>query len=159
MTWRRNSAMPANGPRLFTLSALALATTSSLGSSMLFVATVTYLPDIGLAIWVITRPCADSRMREPSCRADRTRTCNLRFWRPLLYQLSHRPSARIAPPVQNRTGFSCSLLWIVWPKMGTEKLGRFQLPRTSLGHSSRAVKLSRPGHSPRYNAQPLRYVA
>src|SRR5690554_294849 len=24
-------------------------------------------------------------------RADRTRTCNLRFWRPLLYQLSHRP--------------------------------------------------------------------
>src|SRR5690554_682672 len=84
--------MPANGPRLLTLSALALATTSSLGSSMLFVATVTYLPDIGRAIWVITRPCADSRMREPSCRADRTRTCNLRFWRPLLYQLSHRPS-------------------------------------------------------------------
>src|SRR5690606_5638757 len=29
--------------------------------------------------------------REPICRADRTRTCNLRFWRPLLYQLSHRP--------------------------------------------------------------------
>src|SRR5690606_36060516 len=63
---------------------------------MLFVATVTYLPDCGRAIWVITRPCADSRMREPSCRADRTRTCNLRFWRPLLYQLSHRPSAQSA---------------------------------------------------------------
>src|SRR5690554_297051 len=119
MTWRRNSAMPANGPRLFTLSALALATTSSLGSSMLFVATVTYLPDIGQAIWVITRPCADSRMREPSCRADRTRTCNLRFWRPLLYQLSHRPSA------QNRTGFSRSLLWMVCQKWAQKSLADF----------------------------------
>src|ERR671911_154825 len=27
----------------------------------------------------------------PPGRADRTRTCNLRFWRPLLYQLSYSP--------------------------------------------------------------------
>ena len=25
------------------------------------------------------------------CRGDRTRTCNLRFWRPLRYQLRHAP--------------------------------------------------------------------
>ena len=34
--------------------------------------------------------------RASMCRADRARTCNLRFWRPLLYQLSHRPMDAVA---------------------------------------------------------------
>jgi hypothetical protein len=33
------------------------------------------------------------RFRFTTGRADRTRTCNLRFWRPLLYQLSYSPRA------------------------------------------------------------------
>src|SRR5690606_6002350 len=41
-----------------------------------------------------------STFRESACaltrRADRNRTCNLRFWRPLLCQLSYRPRDRMA---------------------------------------------------------------
>jgi hypothetical protein len=32
-------------------------------------------------------------------RADRTRTCNLRFWRPLRYQLRHYPMEETTLPV------------------------------------------------------------
>src|SRR5690348_15887649 len=54
-------------------------------------------------------------------RADRTRTCNRRFWRPLLYQLSYRPMhcpadrgldritwSRGALYANGRTGSTCS---------------------------------------------------
>src|SRR5690554_5351427 len=93
ITWRRNSARRPNGPRRVARSALALATTSSLGSSVTFLATADYLPDMDrTAIGPSAGACQRTHVHWSRCRADRTRTCNLRFWRPLLYQLSHRPS-------------------------------------------------------------------
>ena len=48
--------------------------------------------------WPVTRGCClalwSSQFSSPSggvCRGDRTRTCNRRFWRPLLFQLSYTP--------------------------------------------------------------------
>ena len=43
-------------------------------------------------IAVRTLPASPSRADSTVRRGDRTRTCNLRFWRPLLYQLSHTPT-------------------------------------------------------------------
>ena len=42
----------------------------------------------------------------PSRRGDRTRTCNRRFWRPVLYQLSHAPSEP-APDLAPGTRDAC----------------------------------------------------
>jgi hypothetical protein len=72
--------------------------------------------------------CVAPLLVGPHRRADRTRTCNLRFWRPLLYQLSHHPK-KIEIPRASRfvhiRGKS--------PDSGTEKLGRFQLPQRVYG--------------------------
>src|SRR5262245_14172154 len=39
-----------------------------------------------------------ARRRSVRRRGDRTRTCNRRFWRPVLYQLSHAPSGPARAP-------------------------------------------------------------
>src|SRR5690606_37188279 len=85
-TWRRKRTRRAKGLFRSARSRLAFATTSSLGSSITLRATLTTFRP---GIWRI----AIRRIR----RADRTRTCNLRFWRPLLYQLSHRPMSLGSP--------------------------------------------------------------
>src|SRR5690606_26613939 len=41
--------------------------------------------------------CQATRVPSTSRRVDRTRTCNLRFWRPLRYQLRHYPSGPMTP--------------------------------------------------------------
>ena len=55
----------------------------------------------------LVRPARDADIGDPTGavaatgqawrRGDRTRTCNLRFWRPLRYQLRHTPTRRCAP--------------------------------------------------------------
>src|SRR4051794_10551158 len=88
ITCRRKRAIRAIGPRRVCRSSFATATTSSPFWSSTLRATVLLLLTTG--------------------RADRTRTCNLRFWRPLLYHLSHRPKGAEAPTgslVPARTGY------------------------------------------------------
>src|SRR3954454_23379277 len=77
ITCRRKRAIRAIGPRRACRSSFATATTSSPFWSSTLRATVLLLLTTG--------------------RADRTRTCNLRFWSPLLYHLSHRPKGAEAP--------------------------------------------------------------
>src|SRR3970040_734947 len=54
---------------------------------------------LGIADWRATRSYAD-RPHVTYYRGDRTRTCDLRFWRPPLYQLSYAPGlrTRMVPP-------------------------------------------------------------
>ncbi len=58
------------------------------------------------------------QLSSPGCsgRADRTRTCNRRFWRPLLYQLSYRPRfGRHAVRRRTLFGFSMGLVTAAEP--------------------------------------------
>ena len=72
-------------------------------------------------------------------RADRTRTCNLRFWRPLRYQLRHYPSGEFHFTGTYRFRPNRSAGMIQYQQNNTEELvyailrpesnRRFQAPR------------------------------
>jgi hypothetical protein len=63
---------------------------------------------------------AAGRGRGLASRGDRDRTCNLRFWRPLLSRLSYTPRCRCCatrkPPYPVRVGGSCELLYGCQPR-------------------------------------------
>src|SRR6478672_5606542 len=90
MTWRTKSAIRAKKFALASFLAgrpLELLAAVSVTWSSLIFAMLDYPVQIRTMVTARAPPLRRNSLR----RADRTRTCNLRFWRPLRYQLRHYP--------------------------------------------------------------------